>query len=113
MKILVLSAHLQCEHLGNVVLSNSQPFVSINGVKVLVERDPEARPIQSCPNVGATIKPCTSTLVATAGYSSFVKIEGRRVCLDTITGLTDGTPPGIVKYSVKDPGQRLVDVIGD
>ncbi len=112
MKVLVLSAHLQCEHLGNVVNVASQSFVTIGGVKVLVERDPESRTILACPNVGATIKPCTLTLVAQAGYSSFVRIGGHRVCLETITGLTDGTPPGVVKYLVKDPGQRLVDING-
>jgi hypothetical protein len=30
------------------------------------------------------------------------------VCLDAVTGLTDGTPPGIVKYKVRNAGQRLV-----
>ncbi len=112
-KVLTLSAHLQCEHLGNVVNNASQSFVKIGGVNVLVERDPEGRTIQACPNIGATIKPCTLTLVAQAGYSSYVKIGGHRVCLDTVTGLTDGTPPGVVKYSVKSPGQAFVNVIGD
>jgi hypothetical protein len=30
------------------------------------------------------------------------------VCLDTVTGLTDGTPPGIVTYKVRHAGQALV-----
>jgi hypothetical protein len=61
--------------------------------------------------VSITIKPCTATLVAEAGYSSFVRISGRRVCLDSVTGLTDGTPPGVVKYLVRDPGQHLVTIV--
>jgi hypothetical protein len=37
-----------------------------------------------------------------------LRIAGRRVCLETVTGLTDGTPPGTVKYLVRDPGQGFV-----
>jgi hypothetical protein len=37
-----------------------------------------------------------------------VRIDGCAVCLDTVTGLTDGTPPGIVTYKVRSPGQTLV-----
>jgi hypothetical protein len=43
------------------------------------------------------------------GYSSFVRINGRAVCLDTVTGFTDGTPPGVVKYIVRHPGQKFVN----
>jgi hypothetical protein len=31
------------------------------------------------------------------------------VCLDNLWGLTDGTPPGVVKYNVVDPAQKFVD----
>jgi hypothetical protein len=41
-----------------------------------------------------------------------VRIDGRRVCLDTVTGLTDGTPPGTIKYEVRSPGQDLVSEAG-
>jgi hypothetical protein len=42
------------------------------------------------------------------GYSAFVTIDGKPVCLDSLQGLTDGTPPGTVKYKVNAPGQTLV-----
>jgi hypothetical protein len=42
------------------------------------------------------------------GYSTFIRISGSPVCLDTVWGLTDGTPPGIVKYQVASPGQQFV-----
>ena len=38
-----------------------------------------------------------------------VFIDGRPVCLDTVTGMTDGTPPGVVKYIVVDPAQDFVE----
>ncbi len=114
MKILTQAAVLVCEHaLGVVGIAPIQSLVTIGGAKVLVERDPESRPITACPNIGATIKPCTLTLPVQEGYSSFMRVDGRRVCLDTVTGLTDGTPPGVVKYNVKSPGQDFVTVIGE
>jgi len=99
-----------CKHEnGRVHIFATQDLVSVAGRKVLVEKDPESRPITGCPNVGAAIKPCLTTLAVTDGYSEFLTIEGRRVCLDTITGLTDGTPPGVVKYRICSPGQDFVE----
>ena len=110
MKFLTQDALLVCDHRTGVVHTRpTQHFVTINRRLILVEHDPAAKQITGCANVGATIKPCTATLAVTAGYSGFIRIDGRRVCLDTITGLTDGTPPVAVKYLVVDPGQRLVE----
>ena len=113
MEVLTVNARLTCDHVGVVGLAPSQTFVTIGGAPVLVDNDPENRPIAGCPNVGPTIKPCTSTLKAKTGYSHFVKVSGHGVCLPTVTGITDGTPPGIVNYSVKTPGQGFVHVIGE
>ena len=41
------------------------------------------------------------------GYSDLLRIDGHRVCLDPVTGRTDGVP-AIFHYLVRDPGQRLV-----
>jgi hypothetical protein len=109
MRVLTEDAVLVCAHeLGIVGIAATQGLVRVNGRRVLVEKDPEGRPIAGCPNVGPAIKPCTSTLAVRAGYSGLVRIDGRRVCLDTVTGLTDGTPPGTVLYRVRSPGQTLV-----
>jgi hypothetical protein len=43
-----------------------------------------------------------------AGYSDLLRIDGRRICLDSLNGLTDGTPPGTVMYKVNEPGQPFV-----
>lgn len=111
-KILTEHAVMVCGHeTGRVaVAAVNQGLVTIEGGKVLVENDPEGRPIAGCPNVGPAIKPCTATLKVQQGYSDLVRIDGRRVCLDTVTGLTDGTPPGTVTYKVRQPGQNLVDL---
>jgi hypothetical protein len=107
--LITTDARLVCKHeMGTVSNRNSQGFVTIGGKPVLVDDDPEGRSISGCPNVGATIKPCTSTLKVTRGYSELVRIDGHRVCLDEVAGLTDGTPPGTVEYIVRYAGQDFV-----
>jgi hypothetical protein len=107
--ILTELAKLVCRHeLGVVQLDPIQALVTVEKKRVLVEPDPENRGINGCPNYGVLIKPCTLTLKVTAGYSTLVKIDGRKMCLDTVTGLTDGTPPGVVMYKVNFAGQEFV-----
>ena len=50
----------------------------------------------------------TTTLAVQAGYSSWIRVDGKPVVLDIVTGLTDGTPPGVVKYHCTAPGQPFV-----
>lgn len=111
MLILTEDAVLICNHvLGKVGNRPSQTLVTIEKRKVLVENDPEGRRISNCPNSNpfAGMKPCQLTLRVQAGYSDLLRIDGKRVCLNTVTGLTDGTPPGTVMYTVREPGQTLV-----
>lgn len=109
MKILTEEASLVCVHRGVVRLRTSQTLVRVDNEIVLVDPDPEGRDIDRCPNRTLTgIRPCLNTLKVQSGYSTFVRIDGHRICLETISGLTDGTPPGLVKYLVRDPGQTLV-----
>jgi hypothetical protein len=108
MFILNEDAKLFCKHgPGHVSNKPSQDFVTIEGRRVLVERDPEGRPISGCPSV-VPFKPCLTTLVVQKGYSSFIRVGDSRICLDTVTGFTDGTPPGVVMYEVRFPGQQFV-----
>jgi hypothetical protein len=111
MRWVTVDALLQCAHLGKVGLTARQSWVTVDGRPVLVQADPEGRPITGCPNIGPTIKPCTTTLKVQAGYSPFIRVDGRPVVLDSVTGLTDGTPPGVVKYSDTTPGQTLVSEV--
>ena len=107
--ILTEDARLVCKHeLGIVKNHPSQSYVTISGRSILREPDPAGRVISGCPNVGATIKPCMTTLKVIKGYSDFIRIDGKRICLNTVTGLTDGTPPGLVEYFVRNCGQTLV-----
>ena len=110
---LTIDARLACDHGGKVGNKPSQDFVRIDKKLVLVSTDPEGRSISGCPNADVMMgmRPCVTTLKVTIGYSTFVRIGGNKVCLSTVQGLTDGTPPGVVTYKVLTPGQALVTAV--
>jgi hypothetical protein len=110
MRWLTEEARLVCDHGGRVKNDTTQDFVRIERERVLVEPNPEGRSINGCPNTNPVIgiRPCKQTLKVKEGYSAFVRIGGKRVCLDSVRGLTDGTPPGTVNYKVYAPGQHFV-----
>jgi hypothetical protein len=95
---------LHCAHGGRVDMKPSQHLVRIQGHEVFVARDPEGRPIGGCPIVSP--KPCSQTLQVLTGYSSFLRIDGHRVCLSTVKGITDVAPPA--PYYVTGSGQHFV-----
>jgi hypothetical protein len=102
-------ARLVCKHeLGIVSIEATQEWVTVESRKVLVDDNPEQRSISGCPNISVTIKPCNKTLRVQHGYSDLLRIDTKRVCLDSVRGLTDGTPPGTVEYKVRHAGQDLV-----
>jgi hypothetical protein len=101
---------LICAHVRGIVENiTTQDWVTIAERRVLIEINPEGRPIKGCPNMGPGIRPCVTTLPVQKGYSDWIRIDEKRVCLDTVIGLTDGTPPGAVNYYVRDPEQLLVE----
>lgn len=112
MLLLTDQADLRCDHVnGKVDIQPSQDLVTIDGCAVLVETDPEGRKISGCPNALPGIKPCQLTLKVKEGYSDLIRIDGRRACLQNLQGLTEGTPPGVVHYVAREPGQVWVDEV--
>jgi hypothetical protein len=109
MLILTEDATLVCLHeMGGVKIEPTQDLVRVDERFVLVDPNPEFRPISGCPNFAITIRPCRTTLKVRQGYSDLVRVDGHRLCLDTVRGLTDGTPPGVVEYKVRHAGQKFV-----
>ncbi len=106
MRLLVLPGVLRCGHDGKVSNQAAQQWVRVAGHPVLVATDPEGREISLCPNISTNTKQCNTTLAVVTGYSTFVRIDGARACLDSIDGFTDGVPPS--HYTVRDPGQQFV-----
>ena len=86
--------------------------MTIDQHRVLIEGDPVGRPIAGCTFAAPGNPPCLLTLAVKKGYSSFVTIGGRPVCLDTVTGLTNGFQPGTWNYKVKNAGQGFVRSAG-
>ena len=108
MLFLTEDAQLICKHVnGKVEHEVTQDWVTIADRRVLVDDNPEKRPIKGCP-IQLPLKPCLTTLAVQEGYSEWIRIDKQRVCLDTVTGLTDGTPPGTVHYIVQEPGQDFI-----
>jgi hypothetical protein len=108
MLLLSEDAVMVCRHeMGRIRLEPTQNLVTVEGRRLLVETDPEGRRISGCPLI-VPFRPCLTSLAVQKGYSDMLRIEGRRICLDTVTGLTDGTPPGTVMYKVNEAGQDFV-----
>ena len=108
MELLTADAVVRCGHDGRVDTVARQDYVTIGSAAILVEDDPEGRTIVACPNIGPTMKPCAKTLAVATGYSGWIRIDGYAVVLSNLDGLTDGTVPGTVHYTVRDPGQTFV-----
>ena len=104
--VLVLPGVLRCGHDGKVSNVAAQQWVRIAGDPVLVATDPEGREISMCPNISTHTTQCNQTLKVIRGYSTFVRVDGHEVCLDSVDGFTDGVPPS--HYTVRDPGQQFV-----
>ena len=102
-------AVLNCPHQSGIVaIITSQKLVRVDSMLVLVEPDPVGREIAGCPWSGPGLMPCLKTQEVKEGYSPLITIDGKAVCLDTVTGNTNGTPPKSFSYTVRDPGQKLV-----
>jgi hypothetical protein len=102
------AALLLCDHTTGIVQhAPSQRWVTIEGRPLLVQPDPVGWTITGCPNYGAGLTACLATLQVTDGHSSLLRVDGRAVCLDSVTGRTNGSP-GVFNYKVKNAGQRFV-----
>ncbi|MDX2161982.1 MAG: hypothetical protein SF162_11705 [bacterium] len=110
MKVLTKSAFLACAHRNASRVQNapSQNWVTIDGQPILAQPDPLTWTIDGCPMEPLTGQlPCKAALTYVTGYSSFVTIDGHPICMDTLTGLTNGLPS--VNYLVVTPGQDWVN----
>jgi hypothetical protein len=106
--VLTSAASIQCTHGGRVQAMAKQQTVTAGGSPVLCEGDLRGAPIAGCAQpASTTTKPCT-TLVSTLPGSASLKVQvgGKGVHLMTLSGITDGVPPGSVM--VTSAGQMTV-----
>ena len=108
MVLITEDAIVTCEHQTGVVtgFAPRQSWVTVEGRRVLTDPDTVGRSIVGCPNVPPAGKPCVTTKKVISGLSSLIRIDGAPVCLDPVTGMTDGVAP--VPYRVRSPAQELV-----
>jgi hypothetical protein len=102
-------ANLRCDHAGSGKVTSFAPlqgWVTVQQRRVLVEPDPEGRPMSGCIMNPPQFLPCSSTLKVTSGYSTWVRVDTHAVCLSSVVGLTLANPQ--TNYRVYDPGQQLV-----
>lgn len=85
-----------------------QAQVRAQGASLLCEPDLVGAPIVGCVQPPTpTSKPCTLVVSTFPGSSSLkVRVGGRPAYVATLSGITDGVPPGII--SVLNPGQMVV-----
>jgi hypothetical protein len=106
--IVTSNAVIMCIHGGQVTLIPKQTQVTIQGGAVLCEPDLMGSPIVGCaqpPSPGT--KPCTMVVSTLPGSTSMkVLVGGRPAYVATLSGLTDGVPPGTIM--VASPGQMIV-----
>ena len=110
--IVTANAKIICVHGGQVQVIPKQQSVTIQGGAVMCAGDLEGSPIAACPvppSPGS--KPCTTVVsvlppMAPPSASAKVKVGGKPVLLATLTGMTDGVPPGVIQ--VVFPGQTTV-----
>ena len=106
--VVTSSAVIMCAHGGKVTLVPRQSTVTAGGSPVMREGDLVGSPIIGCAQAPSTnTKPCT-TVVSTlpGGSKPTVAAGGMPVHIDTLTGMTDGVPPGVI--TVVSPGQQTV-----
>jgi hypothetical protein len=106
--IVTTGATILCAHGGQVMLTPRQTQVTIAGNPVLREGDLSGAPIVGCLQVPSlATKPCTTVISTLPGSASTrVTAVGAPVLLATLSGITDGVPPGTIM--VVSPGQTTV-----
>ncbi len=106
--IVTANAVIMCVHGGQVTLIPKQTQVTIQGGAILCEPDLVGAPIVGCaqPPTPATV-PCTVVVSTLPGSTSLkVMVGGRPAYVATLSGLTNGVPPGTLIVSF--PGQTIV-----
>jgi hypothetical protein len=87
-------------HGGTVTVTPPAPAkLTIQGISVLLQTSIQGMPITLCSNPPppAPTVPCTLvTSVLPSGFASKLQLTGQGVALDSLAGVSNGSPPGNV-----------------
>jgi hypothetical protein len=103
--LVTTSATIVCSHGGQVILAPRQLVAHSGGGSLLCEPDLVGAPIVGCAQPPSpSTKPCTLVVSTLPGSTSLkVFVQGRPAYVASLSGLTDGVPPGTIM--VVNPGQ--------
>src|SRR5918998_2407809 len=110
--ILTTGSKLACPHGGSVQLSAGRTQLTVDGKPVLAKADVMGKPISGCttvtnPQTGA--KQCMTVATVLAGEAQHLSVGGMPVLTTQAKGLTDGSGPGPVQWSVQSAGQTKLE----
>lgn len=92
-----MGSTVKCGHDPGKVVTSPSPKLKVSGQPVLVKLGILLKPVGGCSTaLTASTKPCSSVLSVITGEALKLKVGGMPVMLDTISGTTDGLPPGTV-----------------
>ena len=94
-KALTTGSDVQCGHKGAVQVSSSAKL-TIGGNAVLLTSGVMGSSVANCGTpISSTTAPCSTVLsVLPTSLAQKLTVGGLPVVLDTLSGLTDGKPPG-------------------
>src|SRR3954447_14444107 len=96
-----VNATIMCVHGGRVTLMPKQTTVMAGGSPVVCETDLIGAPIVGCALAPSpSTKPCTMVVSTLPGGSSLkAKAGGKPIHIQTLSGMTDSVPPGVIMVS--------------
>ncbi|MEV4559237.1 hypothetical protein AB0K51_19920 [Kitasatospora sp. NPDC049285] len=105
--VLNADASIGCGHGGTVQITPGQRTFKAGGAPVLAVGDLDGRPIAGCTQVtsGTTVQ-CSAVVSVAGGAAATLTAGGRPALLETVSGLTNGAPPGVL--TVLTPGQTTL-----
>jgi hypothetical protein len=92
-KVLTTDSTIDCGHEGTVGTSSAAKL-RVDGARVLVETGIAGKTISNCTQTGGPPTPCSAVVAITSGRATKLTAGGQPVMLDTLTGTTNGGPPG-------------------
>lgn len=107
--VLNADASIGCGHGGSVQITPGQQRFTAGGSPVLAVGDLDGTPITGCTQltVAATgTVQCTAVASLAGGGAARLSVGGRPVLLETLGGVTNGSPPGVL--TVLAPGQTTL-----
>ncbi|MFI5529920.1 hypothetical protein ACIA8O_15400 [Kitasatospora sp. NPDC051853] len=105
--VLNADASIGCGHGGTVQIVPGRRSFTAGGSPVLAAGDLEGKPITGCTQLtaGSTVQ-CTAVVSVTGGAAATLTVGGRPALLATLSGVTNGVPPGALV--VLTPGQTTL-----